>query len=200
MVNARYPWKHRYDLQPIDCTKTKEMVNFNIRNFTGKWFEVYATPSCLSSLSRCTTILYTINDSNFMKIYRKYVNPNGAISREMIFINYHDQTMFLKNEANRKKCYFEISNSIFKYLSFILADADGIYYVAYTDYDNVAVLISCTKDCEKSSNINGMILSRTRSPQPQFLNYCVQVLAWNGFPIEDLEYIPQNCDFNQMFD
>lgn len=69
----------------------------------------------------------------------------------------------------------------------------------YTDYDNVAVLIACTKDCSDSSNINAWILSRTQSPQPKNLQYCLQVLATNGFPIEDLEITPQNCNFNQMY-
>lgn len=83
-----------------NCEKSREMENFDVRNFTGKWFEIYSVPSCLTSDSRCVTTVYTINNSNIIKAFTKFMNENGVIIRHIIYIDYKNRTMFLKNQFN----------------------------------------------------------------------------------------------------
>lgn len=50
-------------------------------NFTGKWFEVYSSPFCLTRKSKCVTLYYSTHKDNKSVIYTKLVDENRMTKR-----------------------------------------------------------------------------------------------------------------------
>lgn len=54
----------------------KSVSNFSMKNFSGKWFELYAYPFCLSRNAKCVTTFYSQLQDNKVQIYTKFVDKN----------------------------------------------------------------------------------------------------------------------------
>lgn len=82
-----------------ECTADlKTMEHFSMRNFTGKWFELYAYPFCLSRNAKCVTTFYTQLRDNRVQIYTKSIE-NYRIPKKFISFGYMKEN-FLVQENN----------------------------------------------------------------------------------------------------
>lgn len=82
-----------------ECTENlKTMKNFSMGNFSGKWYELYAYPFCLSRNAKCVTSFYTQLQDNKVQIYTKLIE-NYRLPKK--FISFGDmKEEFLVQESN----------------------------------------------------------------------------------------------------
>ncbi|KAM9713198.1 apolipoprotein D-like [Menidia menidia] len=107
------------------CPSPHVQKDFKLCKFMGTWYEIYRTPNSFQS-GKCTKVKYElINDQSFSLTHSE-IRGHKLVSVEGIacVVNKHEPAKFE--------------------ISFKKVPSTSPYWVLYTDYENLAIVYSCT--------------------------------------------------------
>lgn len=127
-------------------TYTRQMDSFDLKRYTGKWYEIAREKHTPFQKGDCTSASYSINDNGTLKVVNSELLPNGEFN-SAIGTAYSTKDPFV----------FEVffSDSFFAKLF------PGDYQVVDTDYESYSVVYSCTSIALLARIEFYWILSRT---------------------------------------
>lgn len=148
-------------LETGNCPKVNVTDNFSLPQFLGKWHEVRAFPYFYTLGSSCISWTFIQND-------------DGTLNVEV------RQSQFDVEEVEIGNC--EISRPgviLISYPNSIVTRADADYHVLSTDYENYAVLFTCTNAFFVNAQ-NAWILSRKSILDDRYLEKAKATLDEQG--------------------
>lgn len=156
------------------CPKVNSTASFTIDRFLGKWFEISAFPYFYSVGSSCVTWSFDHLE-------------NGTLSL-MTF-----QHRLGLDEYSSAKCEL-VRPGVFlvSYPYSVIPRADSDYYVIGTDYENYAVLFSCSNTFFFKAQ-NAWILSRKSVLEESLLEEAKSYLKAEGISTSFLVSTTQTC-------
>lgn len=156
------------------CPNVNATNNFTIDRFLGKWFEISAFPYFYSVGSSCVTWSFDHLE-------------NGTLSL-MTF-----QHRLGVDEYSSAKCEFVRPGVILvSYPYSVIPRTDSNYYVLGTDYENYAVLFSCSNTLIFNAQ-NAWILSRKSVLEESLLEEAKSYLIVEEISTSFLVSTSQNC-------
>uniref|UniRef100_A0A336M3D4 Apolipoprotein D n=1 Tax=Culicoides sonorensis TaxID=179676 RepID=A0A336M3D4_CULSO len=162
------------------CPKVNVMQGFNPESYLGRWYEYEKYPFLFELGGKCITADYTLRPDGKVGVHNRQVNQ--------IFGTENTITGFaVPNESEPAK----LSVS-FPSVSSSLASP---YWVLYTDYQNYAVVFSCSEFAGLASTRMIWILTRERFPAPEIVQVAYDIIDNNGLSKSFLiKTDHQNCD------
>ncbi len=120
----------RCDFQWGGCPSYKRnMENFDINKYTGKWFEIAREKTTPFQKGDCTTAQYSLNEDGSVKVVNSELLPNGS---------YQSVTGKATTTSDPFRLKVSFSDNLFGKLF------KGDYQVVETDYESYSVVYSCT--------------------------------------------------------
>ncbi|KAG5675507.1 hypothetical protein PVAND_005403 [Polypedilum vanderplanki] len=145
------------------CPHVNVMQNFDAKRYLGLWYEIQKYPFIFSIGGRCITATYDWNSDRTISVFNKQIRGNGeenSITGTARLV--HPGIASLKVSFNQSPFSHE---------------AD--YNVLYTDYNDFAVVYSCTSFLGLINAKSVWILSRSRFPSQYIIDKAYEVLRDN---------------------
>ncbi|CAK1544465.1 unnamed protein product [Leptosia nina] len=163
---------------PGGCPDIKPLTNFEPARYLGKWYEAEKYFAIFELGGRCITATYTDNGNGVIGVYNKQVNSNGKKSGIV-------GEAKLTGDSNVAKLSVRFPS--------LPVDIPAPYWVIDTDYDNYALVWSCT-DLGLMHTETSWILTRERNPPQSVIDTVYQAIEKNK--IDKTHYIKtdqKNC-------
>ncbi|XP_046981306.1 apolipoprotein D-like [Schistocerca americana] len=118
------------------CPSHRGMRDFDIKKFEGKWYEVERSFYLYEIISSCTSIYFSPKPSGNVKVAIKTVNRlTGSMSTSLGSANpLYEGSATLNYRVNTR-----LPSAVARMMPGV-----GLYTILHTDYDNYAILWSCS--------------------------------------------------------
>ncbi|KAK2578716.1 hypothetical protein KPH14_007792 [Odynerus spinipes] len=147
------------------CPKVQYMTNFEAQKYTGLWYEVERYFAVFELGGKCVTANYSLND-------------NGTVTVVNSQISYITGTPSSIDGVARFEGKPKDAKLLVTFPS-LLISFDAPYWILETDYDNYAVVWSCTNIGLVSAKF-AWLLTREPSPSLAVMEKAYAVLDRNG--------------------
>ncbi|XP_074102017.1 apolipoprotein D-like [Cotesia typhae] len=146
------------------CAFIQPMPNFQINNFTGRWYEIERTDNSWQIFESCTIIDYVFNrNNNTLDIHGHVINTETGARQ-------HWDGVGLVDPNNPASMVVQLPP---------LAQVEmANYNIVDTDYRNYLVAVQCVT--RGLSPPNGWLLSRRRDLDQRYISRGEQILRENG--------------------
>jgi len=170
------------------CPDPPVQQNFDIEKYTGRWFEYVKFPNFFQIGARCVIANYTLQEGGTVRVVNvaieKYSldhndSPHCPLYRNRIAVG--DAAAVDPSEPAKLEVRFSESGG-----------PPGKYWVLETDYDNYAVVYSCSPYMSMVSVENAWVLTREKNKAPANLDQIYERLTQAGIDPTNFELSDQN--------
>ncbi|MEJ1283272.1 apolipoprotein D [Cricetulus griseus] len=158
------------------CPSPPVQEKFSLRKYLGRWYEIEKIPDIFEK-GICNQVHYILLGNGDIKVLNNEIGPDGTenqVVRKAISNN-------LLEPAKMKVKLFEFIPS-------------SPYWILSTDYENYALVYSCTSVVRLFHVDYVWILGRTRFLSPNTIAYLKYILMSNDIDIKQMTAINQvNC-------
>jgi apolipoprotein D and lipocalin family protein len=182
------------------------MNNFDLPRYLGLWYEVRKYPFIFTIGGKCITANYGLNSDQSVSVLNKQIR-NGkeeSILGSARVKSSGVATLGVTFPTGPCERFNALNNiEIFNDLIYFSVRAEANYNVLFTDYDQFAVVYSCSGFLGLINAKSVWILSRTRIASPQVIEKAYEVLRQNqistAFLAEtDQRNCPEDIQFNTI--
>ncbi|CAH0549844.1 unnamed protein product [Brassicogethes aeneus] len=161
------------------CPDVQTKRNFNLKKFSGKWFEAERYFGGIEKGGKCVTAEYNLRRNGRATLRYKLIDSIYSPSIEAF-------GKVSKNDPAKLSFHFP---SI---------DVDSPYWILATDYKNYAVVWSCAEFESYDYSIRGAwILTRSKNPTSRIIQKAYSALDKNGISkIYFVQTNQTNCPLN----
>ncbi|KAG5872376.1 hypothetical protein JTB14_018028 [Gonioctena quinquepunctata] len=160
------------------CPEVKVVQNFQVGKYVGKWYEQEKYPFIFEIGGKCITAEYSANANGTVRVFNKQINLFGNPS---------------SIEGNARLDSDNGEAKLLVVFPSVPVKVDAPYWVLATDYEQYAVVWSCSKIGPLVTEV-AWILTRERNPPKDLIEKAYGVLDSQGISKKFLQKTNQvNC-------
>ncbi|XP_004644597.1 apolipoprotein D [Octodon degus] len=158
------------------CPSPPVQENFDVNKYLGRWFEIEKIPVSFEK-GNCIEANYSLKENGNIKVLNQELRADGTVNQ-------------IEGEATQSNITEPAKLGVKFFQLMPLAP----YWVLATDYDNYALVYSCTNIIWLFHVDHIWILGRNRYLPPETLTYLKDILTSNNIDIEKMTVTDQaNC-------
>ncbi|XP_042855420.1 crustacyanin-A2 subunit-like [Penaeus japonicus] len=161
---------------PGNCAKVANQDNFDLRRYSGRWYQTQIIDNAYQPFTRCIHSNYDYSDSDYgFKVTTAGFSPNNEYLR-------------LQGKIYPTKD-FPAAHMLIDFPTALAAP----YEVIETDYENYACVYSCI-DWDNYKSEFGFVFSRTPQNSGPASDKCASVFRRNGVDFSTFNVVPHTAE------
>ncbi|KAM9582777.1 apolipoprotein D [Trichechus inunguis] len=161
---------------PGRCPNPPVQENFDVNKYLGRWYEIEKIPVTFEKGS-CIQANYSLMENGNVKVINQEVRPDGSVNQ-------------IEGEATQ----VNLTEPAKLGVKFFWLMPSAPYWVLATDYENYALVYSCTTFLWLFHMDHVWILGRNRFLPPETVTYLKDILTSNNIAIDKMTNTDQvNC-------
>ncbi|KAM5292485.1 apolipoprotein D [Ctenodactylus gundi] len=158
------------------CPTPPVQENFNVHKYLGRWYEIEKIPVSFEK-GKCIQANYSLLDNGKVKVLNQELSSDGTVNQ-------------IEGEATQSNASEPAKLGV-KFFQFM---PSAPYWVLATDYDNYALVYSCTNIIWLFHVDHVWILGRNPSLPAETVTQLKEILTSNNINIEKMTVTDQvNC-------
>ncbi|NP_001288282.1 apolipoprotein D precursor [Mus musculus] len=158
------------------CPSPPVQENFDVKKYLGRWYEIEKIPASFEK-GNCIQANYSLMENGNIEVLNKELSPDGTMNQ-------------VKGEAKQSN----VSEPAKLEVQFFPLMPPAPYWILATDYENYALVYSCTTFFWLFHVDFVWILGRNPYLPPETITYLKDILTSNGIDIEKMTTTDQaNC-------
>ncbi|XP_003926237.1 apolipoprotein D [Saimiri boliviensis] len=158
------------------CPMPPVQENFDVNKYLGRWYEIEKIPTTFEK-GRCIQANYSLMDNGNIKVLNRELRYDGTVNQ-------------IEGEATQ----VNLTEPAKLAVKFFWLMPSAPYWVLATDYENYALVYSCTDFIQLFHVDFAWILGRNSYLPPETVDSLKNILTSNNIPVDKMTVTDQmNC-------